>query len=76
MGMVRWLALRVIVRAWSQARIAELAMRHRQPTMHFSRVEVEAGGLLGFGPNLPHMWQNVGKYVDKILAARNPAIFR
>jgi putative ABC transport system substrate-binding protein len=47
-----------------RARIAELAMRHRLPTMHFFREAVEAGGLLGFGPDLPHIWRNVGRYVD------------
>jgi ABC-type uncharacterized transport system substrate-binding protein len=55
-----------------RARIAELAMRHRLPTMHFSREEAEAGGLLSFGPNLPHMWRNAGKYVDKILRGTRP----
>jgi putative tryptophan/tyrosine transport system substrate-binding protein len=54
------------------ARIAELAMRHRLPTMHFFREAVEAGGLLGFGPDLPHIWRNVGKYVDKILKGAKP----
>src|SRR5215475_13074392 len=55
-----------------RVRIAGLAMRHRQPTMHFPREEVEAGGLLGFGPNLPHMWRNAGKYVDKIIRGTKP----
>jgi putative ABC transport system substrate-binding protein len=55
-----------------RARIAELAMRHRLPTMHFFREAVEAGGLLGFGPDLPHIWRNVGKYVDKILKGAKP----
>jgi putative tryptophan/tyrosine transport system substrate-binding protein len=55
-----------------RARIAELAMRHRLPTMHFFRVAVEAGGLLGFGPDLPSIWRNVGKYVDKILKGAKP----
>jgi putative ABC transport system substrate-binding protein len=55
-----------------RARIAELAMRHRLPTMHFFRVAVEAGGLLSFGPNLPSIWRNVGKYVDKILKGAKP----
>jgi ABC-type uncharacterized transport system substrate-binding protein len=40
--------------------------------MHFFREAVEAGGLLGFGPDLPHIWRNVGKYVDKILKGAKP----
>ena len=55
-----------------RAHIAELAMRHRLPTMHFFREAVEARGLLGFGPDLPHIWRNVGKYVDKILKGAKP----
>src|SRR5262249_25639880 len=54
------------------AGIAELAMRHRLPTLHFFREGVEAGGLLSFGPDLPHIWRNVGKYVDKILKGAKP----
>jgi len=47
-------------------------MRHRLPTLHFFREGVEAGGLLSFGPDLPHIWRNVGKYVDKILNGAKP----
>jgi putative ABC transport system substrate-binding protein len=56
-----------------RTRIAELAMRHRLPTLHFFREAVEAGGLLGFGPDLPHVWGGVGTYVDKILKGTKPA---
>jgi len=55
-----------------RALIAKLAMRHRLPTMHFFPEAVEAGGLLGYGPNFPHIWRNVGKYVDKILRGTRP----
>ena len=56
-----------------RSRIAELAMTHRLPTMHFFREAVAAGGLLGLGPNWPHIWRGVGKYVDKILKGAKPA---
>jgi putative ABC transport system substrate-binding protein len=59
-----------------RARIAELAMKHRLPTMHFFREAVEAGGLLGFGPIQTQMYRNAAKYVDKILRARSLEIFR
>jgi ABC-type uncharacterized transport system substrate-binding protein len=55
-----------------RARIAELAMKNRLPTMHFFREAVEAGGLLGFGPNWPLIWRNAAKYVDKILKGTKP----
>jgi putative ABC transport system substrate-binding protein len=55
-----------------RARIAELAMKHRLPTMHFFREAVEVGGLLGFGPNQIQMYRNAAKYIDKILKGTKP----
>ena len=55
-----------------RARIAELAMKHRLPTMHFFREAVEAGGLLGFGPLQTQLYRNTAKYVDKILKGTKP----
>jgi putative ABC transport system substrate-binding protein len=57
---------------FERARIAELAMKHRLPTMHFYGEAVEAGGLLGFGPHLPHIWRNAARHVDKILKGTKP----
>ena len=57
----------------NRASIAELAMKHRLPTMHFFREAVAAGGLLGFGPNWRDTWRGVAKYVDKILKGEKPA---
>jgi putative ABC transport system substrate-binding protein len=34
-----------------RTRVAELALKYKLPTMHFFREAVEAGGLLGFGPD-------------------------
>jgi putative tryptophan/tyrosine transport system substrate-binding protein len=56
-----------------RARIAELALKHRLPTMHFFREAVEAGGLLGLGPDWPLLFRNGGAYVDKILKGAKPA---
>ena len=55
-----------------RARLAELAMKHRLPTMHFFREAVEAGGLLSFGPLQTQMFRNAAKYVDKILKGTKP----
>jgi putative tryptophan/tyrosine transport system substrate-binding protein len=55
-----------------RARIAELAMKHRLPTMHLFGEAVEAGGLLGFGPDWVHIWRNAAKYVDKIIKGTKP----
>ena len=56
-----------------RARIAELATKHRLPTMHYFRESVEAGGLLGYGPDWRHIWRGLGTYVDKILKGARPA---
>jgi putative ABC transport system substrate-binding protein len=56
-----------------RSRIAELAMKHRLPTLHFFREAVEGGGLLSFGPDWSHVYGNVGTYVDKILKGTRPA---
>jgi putative ABC transport system substrate-binding protein len=40
-----------------QARIIELAARHRIPAMYGVRELVEAGGLMGYGVNLPEMYR-------------------
>ncbi len=55
-----------------RARLAELAMKHRLPTMHFFREAVEAGGLLSFGPIQTQLYRNAAKFVDKILRGTKP----
>jgi putative tryptophan/tyrosine transport system substrate-binding protein len=55
-----------------RARLAELAMKHRLPTMHFFREAVEVGGLLGFGPIQTQMYRNAAKFIDKILKGTKP----
>ena len=54
-------------------RIAELATQQRLPSMHEQREFVEAGGLMGYGPNLPEMFRRSAHLVDKILRGANPA---
>jgi len=56
-----------------RTRIAELALKHRLPTMHIFRESVEAGGLLSFGPDWPHIYERLGACVDKILQGTKPA---
>jgi putative ABC transport system substrate-binding protein len=56
-----------------RTRVAELALKYKLPTMHFFREAVEAGGLLGFGPDWVLVYRNAGMYVDKILKGTKPA---
>ena len=37
-----------------------------------TRVYVEAGGLMSYGPNLPDVWKRAAVYVDKILKGARP----
>jgi len=57
---------------WS-GRIAELAIKHRLPTMFDLRMYVEAGGLMSYGPSLADIHRRAAIYVDKILKGAKPA---
>src|SRR5262245_12237901 len=54
-------------------RLAELALRHRLPTMFNLRDHAEAGGLLSYGPDLNDLSRRGAVYVDKILQGAKPA---
>jgi putative ABC transport system substrate-binding protein len=55
------------------ARLAELSVRHRLPTMYTNRPHVEAGGLMSYGPTFSDLWRRAAGYVDKILKGAKPA---
>jgi len=54
-------------------RIAKLAQEARVPTVFQRRENVEAGGLLSYGPNLNGQFREVAVYVDKLLKGAKPA---
>jgi putative tryptophan/tyrosine transport system substrate-binding protein len=53
--------------------IAELALKAGLPTAFQRRENVEAGGLLSYGPNLKDQWRQAAVYVDRILKGALPA---
>lgn len=53
--------------------LAELAMKHRLPTMFGPREHVEAGGLMSYSPDRADLWRRGATYVDKILKGAKPA---
>ena len=53
--------------------LAELALKHRLPAMFASKENVEAGGLMGYGPHLNDLVQRAAAYIDKILKGAKPA---
>jgi putative ABC transport system substrate-binding protein len=54
-------------------RIADLAVKHRLPTMGGFRENVEAGFLMSYAPNFPDLFRRAGYYVDRILKGTKPA---
>jgi ABC-type uncharacterized transport system substrate-binding protein len=56
-----------------RARLAELALASRLPTMSGEVGYAQAGGLMNYGPHLPESWYRAATYVDKILKGAKPA---
>ena len=57
----------------NRVRISTLALAARLPTIYAVREPVEAGGLMSYGPNWPHMFRRAADYVDKILRGTKPS---
>jgi putative ABC transport system substrate-binding protein len=49
------------------ARFIELTAKARLPAIYSGMAHVEAGGLMGYGPNLDDNFHRAATYVDKIL---------
>jgi putative ABC transport system substrate-binding protein len=54
-------------------RINTLALAARLPTMHGSREQVEAGGLMSYAVNFADQYRRAADFVDKILRGAKPA---
>jgi putative ABC transport system substrate-binding protein len=54
-------------------RIAELEARYRLPAIYFFVENVEAGGLMSYGPSMHNLGQRAATYVDKIVKGAKPA---
>ena len=54
-------------------RLAELALKHRLPTMFGARENVEAGGLMSYGGDRNDLVRRAALYIDKILKGAKPA---
>jgi putative ABC transport system substrate-binding protein len=57
----------------ARRQIADYATRNGLPTMCTFKEQVEAGGLLSYGPNLTVNFHRCATYVDKILRGAKPA---
>jgi putative tryptophan/tyrosine transport system substrate-binding protein len=57
----------------NRVRINTLALGARLPVMLASREQVEAGGLMSYGPDFLDLFRRSADYVDKILRGAKPA---
>jgi len=57
----------------NRKRIAELATKHRLPSMFDGRAFVDEGGLMSYGPSATEMSRRAAFYVDKIFKGAKPA---
>jgi putative ABC transport system substrate-binding protein len=53
--------------------IAELAVKHRLPSIFATKEYVDVGGLASYGASDPDLYQRAAVYVDKILKGAKPA---
>jgi putative ABC transport system substrate-binding protein len=56
-----------------RARLAEIAVHHRMPTVFNFREYVQAGGLISYGPNLADMYGQSARHIRKVLNGEKPA---
>ena len=57
----------------NRIRINASALGARLPTISGFREDLEAGGLIFYGPNVPHLFRRAADYVDKILRGAKPS---
>jgi putative ABC transport system substrate-binding protein len=53
--------------------IVDLAAKNRLPVMYPETRFTEAGGLMSYGPSLPHLYRRAAYFVDRILKGAKPS---
>jgi len=53
-------------------RLVDLAAKNRLPAVYTSRLYVDVGGLMSYGPDLADMFRRAATYVDRILKGAKP----
>jgi putative tryptophan/tyrosine transport system substrate-binding protein len=56
----------------NRLRISTFALAARLPTIMTARDQIEAGGLISYGSNIPDLWRRAAELVDKILRGAKP----
>jgi putative ABC transport system substrate-binding protein len=57
----------------NQKQIANLALKHRMPSIGSREDFVDSGGLMSYGPDRADPYRHAARYVDKILKGTKPA---
>jgi putative tryptophan/tyrosine transport system substrate-binding protein len=57
----------------NRIRIVTFALAARLPTIFGERENVDAGGLMSYGPNVPDMYRRAAQQIDKILRGAKPS---
>jgi putative ABC transport system substrate-binding protein len=55
-----------------RAQLNVLALEARLPTMYALKEYLEFGGLMSYGPDIPHSFRRAADYIDKILRGAKP----
>jgi len=72
-GVAAFLLLLSPVTFHERVLLGEAALKHRLAGVFPNRENVEAGGLIGYGPDLADLFRRAATYVDKILKGAKPA---
>jgi putative ABC transport system substrate-binding protein len=56
-----------------RARLADLALKHRIPTMYSSRVHADAGGLIAYSADWDALRRRAAVFIDRILRGAKPS---
>ena len=72
-GLNAFITIRDATTASYLKRIADLAIKHRLPSMNEDSPYVEAGGLMSYAANDADQFRRAAVYVDKILKGAKPA---
>ena len=55
-----------------RVQLVDLATKHRLPSLFPNRENVDDGGLMSYGANVPDLYRRAATYVDKILRGAKP----
>jgi putative tryptophan/tyrosine transport system substrate-binding protein len=56
----------------ASAKIANLTLQYRWPSIYLFRHNVEDGGLMSYGPNAPELWRSAARQMASILKGTKP----